>query len=195
MNGNRPVFQFKSSHLWHLILAPSSLSRPRLDYCRVSHAESVKFVACVTRACTPRNRTLFKQSGSETEDSERVETVIIPADMYPPEHRGSLINQCSSEYSGAPDKHTEQPPAVWLVPVGARGPHIKHSRLLSQRPGDIYSLLSVSQGKPPCLWTCLLEIPHKCATLSCDCWLARDSGAATVAPLCAGAQHGTAGIL
>lgn len=62
-------------------------------------------MACVTCACTPCNQTLFKQSGSKTEDSERVETVITPANTYPPEHRGSFINQCSSEYSGPRQTH------------------------------------------------------------------------------------------
>lgn len=72
VNGKQVLFQWRPvvCDIW------SSLGSPWPDYWWVSHAASVN-LWLMTCTCTPCNQTLFKQSVSETEDSERLETVII----------------------------------------------------------------------------------------------------------------------
>lgn len=109
VNGNR-YFSNSSQVLYDIW---SSLSSPCPDYWWVSHAESVN-LWLMTCTCMPCNQTLFKQSTSETEDSERVETVIIFTNTHPPLHQGSFISRpwvwvCVFLWMGnsGPDKHTK----------------------------------------------------------------------------------------
>lgn len=74
VDGNRHIFRLKAQSFTTFDLhTQSSLPGPRRHYwqvlCRVS-----KFMSYMTCTCMPRNRTLLKQSTSETEAGERVDS-------------------------------------------------------------------------------------------------------------------------
>lgn len=156
----------------------SSLGSPWPDYWWVSHAASVN-LWLMTCTCTPCNQTLFKQSVSETEDSERLETAIIS-----PQRAPSLFFR---------DHLSARQAGVWglclLYWISNRA--FKQKTVTGctactsfQKPeawhrGPVYSArgtLMAPQSKSPSLWTCLLQIPHKCVTWNCDCRLAESLG-------------------
>lgn len=163
----------------------SSTGGPWPDRWWASHTECVH-LWIMTCTCTPCNPTLFKQ----TEDSARVETVIIWANTHPPRPRGSFISHsrvwgCEFFWRGksGPNKHRKTGTS------GTGGTLFQRPQCDIKHSGPVYSArgtFTAPQSKSPLFFS--LFAWNSSQVCNMEQWLLAH-GVITVAPLCAGVHR------
>jgi len=184
-NGNRRIFQFKPSHLWHVIMTIGR-SMDQSPYIHVLY--DLHMHARVTRH-SPN-----KRPGERGDGDYFRQQSILPGIVCQPGMSLGLCAPLKRQLGSQQTHNTAVSPTA--------GPLLQGPRCDMKAGPPLFTEAhwQTPERFPPCFWTCFPEIPPR--VCNAEPWLLAHgvSGLVTVAPLCVegplgAAQQCTAGLL